>query len=68
MRDPLAGEFATRAKTAGRNAATLSEALFGIGAIFGDDLPREQRFTQAVAEHLDGLFQKGAKATAGALG
>jgi fructuronate reductase len=46
----------------------LSTALFGIGAIFGDDLPREQRFTQVVAGHLDSLFQKGAKATAAALG
>ena len=44
VRDPLAAEFATRAKAAGRNAAALSEALFGLGAIFGDDLPREDRF------------------------
>ena len=67
VRDPLAAEFAIRAKAAGRDAAALSEALLGIGAIFGDDLPREQRFTQAVAEHLDNLFRKGAKATAAAL-
>lgn len=46
VRDPLAAEFASRAGAAGRDAATLSQALFGIGAIFGDDLPREQRFTQ----------------------
>lgn len=68
VRDPLAAEFATRAKAAGRNAAALSEALFGLGAIFGDDLPREDRFTQAVAGHLGYLFQKGAKATAATLG
>lgn len=68
VRDPLAAEFATRAKAAGRNAAALSEALFGLGAIFGDDLPREDRFTQAVAGHLGNLFQKGAKATAATLG
>lgn len=68
VRDPLAAEFATRAKAAGRDAAALSQALFDLGAIFGDDLPREQRFTQAVAGHLGSLFQKGAKATAGALG
>jgi len=67
VRDPLASEFAARARTAGRNATALSEALFGIGAIFGDDLPRETRFTQAVAEHLDSLFRKGATATAAAL-
>jgi fructuronate reductase len=68
VRDPLAAEFAIRAKAAGRNAAALSEALLGIGAIFGDDLPREARFTRAVSEHLDSLFQKGAKATAATLG
>jgi fructuronate reductase len=68
VRDPLAGEFAIRAKALGRDAVALSTALFGIGAIFGDDLPREQRFTQAVAGHLDSLFQKGARATAAALG
>lgn len=64
VRDPLAAEFAARAKAAGRNAAALSTALFDLGAIFGNDLPREQRFTQAVADHLGSLFQKGAKATA----
>jgi len=68
VRDPLAAEFALRAKALGRDAVALSTALFGIGAIFGDDLPREQRFTQAVAGHLDSLFQNGAKATAAALG
>lgn len=68
VRDPLAAEFAIRAKALGRDAVALSEALFGLGAIFGDDLPREQRFTQAVAGHLDSLFTKGAKATAAALG
>jgi fructuronate reductase len=66
--DPLAAEFTSRAKAAGRNAAALSEALFGIGAIFGEDLPREERFTKLVSRHLDSLFQKGAKATAAALG
>ncbi|RXT46239.1 mannitol dehydrogenase [Bosea sp. Tri-44] len=68
VRDPLAAEFAIRAKALGRDAVALSTALFGIVAIFGEDLPREQRFTQVVAGHLDSLFQKGAKATAAALG
>jgi fructuronate reductase len=68
VRDPLAAEFAVRAKALGRDATALSAALFDIGAIFGDDLPREERFTQAVAGHLDSLFRTGAKATAAALG
>ncbi|CAN7448809.1 mannitol dehydrogenase family protein [Bosea sp. LjRoot90] len=68
VRDPLAAEFALRAKALGRDAVALSTALFGIVAIFGEDLPREERFTRLVSRHLDSLFQKGAKATAAALG
>jgi fructuronate reductase len=68
VRDPLAPEFAKRAAAAGRDAAGLSQALLGIEAIFGTDLPREERFTQAVAKHLDALFAKGAKTTAAGLG
>lgn len=68
VRDPLAAEFAVRAKALGRDATALSAALFDIGAIFGDDLPREERFTSLVARHLDSLFRTGAKATAAALG
>ncbi|GAU83075.1 mannitol dehydrogenase family protein [Bosea sp. BIWAKO-01] len=67
VRDPLAGEFARIATQAGRNAQALSSGLLGIEAIFGSDLPRETAFTQAVARQLDGLFSKGAKATAAAL-
>jgi fructuronate reductase len=67
VRDPLAAEFAARAARAGRNATALSAALFGIEAIFGPDLPREQVFTQAVQRHLANLFDKGAKATAAAV-
>lgn len=67
VRDPLAAEFATKATAAGRNAAALSRSLLGIEAIFGSDLPREERFTQAVERHLAALFEKGAKATAASL-
>jgi fructuronate reductase len=67
VRDPLAAEFATRAKAAGRNAAALASALLGIEAIFGSDLPREERFTKPVERHLAALFEKGAKATAAIL-
>lgn len=67
VRDPLAASFAEKAKEAGRNAAALSRSLLGIEAIFGSDLPREERFTQAVERHLAALFEKGAKATAASL-
>ena len=67
VRDPLATEFATKARAAGRNAAALSRSLLDIEAIFGADLPREERFTQAVERHLAALFETGAKATAASL-
>ena len=68
VRDPLAGEFQRRSEAAGRNAQALSESLLGIEAIFGPDLPREERFTKAVAAHLAALFDEGAKARAASLG
>lgn len=64
LRDPLAAELKRRADAAGRNAAALVEALTGIEAIFGSDLPREERFTRTVEKHLAALFDKGARATA----
>lgn len=67
VRDPLAAEFATRAQAAGRNAAALSHSLLGIEAIFGSELPREERFTKVVEKHLAALFEKGAKATAASI-
>lgn len=67
VRDPLAVTFAEKARAAGRDATALSRSLFGIEAIFGADLPREPRFTQAVERHLAALFDKGAKATVAAL-
>jgi len=67
VRDPLAAEFARCAAAAGRNPQALSRSLLGIEAIFGADLPREQRFVEAVEGHLATLFDKGAKATAAGL-
>jgi fructuronate reductase len=68
VRDPLAAEFKRRADVAGRNAEALSASLLGIEAIFGSDLPGEQRFRKPVTAHLAALFDKGAKATAASLG
>jgi fructuronate reductase len=67
VRDPLAAEFARRTASAGRNPQALSQSLLGIEAIFGTDLPREERFVKAVESHLAALFDKGAKATAAGL-
>lgn len=68
VRDPLAAELKRRADAAGRNPEALSTSLLGIEAIFGTDLPGEERFTKPVAAHLAALFDKGAKATAAHLG
>lgn len=68
VRDPLAAELKRRADAAGRNPEALSTSLLGIEAIFGTDLPGEERFTKPVAAHLAALFDKGAKATATHLG
>ncbi|MDX3805603.1 mannitol dehydrogenase family protein [Bosea thiooxidans] len=68
LRDPLAAELKRRADAAGRNAEALSTSLLGIEAIFGSDLPAEERFTKPVTTHLASLFDKGAKATTTSLG
>jgi len=68
VRDPLAVEFKRRTEAAGRDAKALVEALTGIEAIFGSDLPQDQRFRKPVVAHLASLFDKGAKATAASLG
>ena len=68
VRDPLAVEFKRRTEAAGRDAKALAEALTGIEAIFGSDLPQDQRFRKPVVAHLASLFDKGAKATAASLG
>lgn len=68
VRDPLAAELKRRADAAGRNPEALSTSLLGIEAIFGTDLPGEERFTKPVAAHLAALSDKGAKATAAHLG
>ncbi|PZU93270.1 MAG: mannitol dehydrogenase [Chelatococcus sp.] len=67
VRDPLAAQFAQATARTGRDAQALATALLGIEAIFGADLPREERFTGPVIAHLGTLFEKGAKATAAGL-
>ncbi len=68
VRDPLVAELKRRTEAAGRDARALAEALIGIGAIFGTDLPGDERFTRPVTAHLASLLDKGAKATAASLG
>jgi fructuronate reductase len=61
--DPLAGRFAAVSAEAGRDSAALARAFFGIGEVFGADLPRDERFAAAVTGWLASLLTRGARAT-----
>ena len=63
-----AAELKRRTEAAGRDPQKLVEALTGIEAIFGTDLPGDLRFTKPLTAHLASLLDKGAKATAASLG
>lgn len=60
VRDPLAAEFARIAADCGPVAARLAPALMGLRAIFGDDLPADPRFRDAVTAALAQLYAHGA--------
>ena len=62
VRDALAPTF--RRLGAGRDdAAGLLDAFLGLAAVFGDDLPRDPRFRQAVEAALAALLRDGAART-----
>ena len=64
VRDPLAALLRQRLDTAGDEASERVSALLGVTAVFGDDLPRDQQFKDAVATAYVSLLVKGARATA----
>ena len=67
LRDPLADEL--RRRTAGlEDAAAISDSLLGLDAVFGRDLPADQRFTGAVTAALSSLLREGAAATVARFG
>ena len=67
LRDPLADEL--RRRTAGlEDAAAISDSLLGLDAVFGRDLPADQRFTGAVTAALSGLMREGAAAAVARFG
>ena len=67
LRDPLADEL--RRRTAGTDGPrALADALFGLDAVFGCDLPAEPRFVRAVGAALSGLMRDGAAATVARFG
>lgn len=67
LRDPLADEL--RRRTAGlEDAGAIADSLLGLDAVFGRDLPADQRFTRAVSDALSGLMREGAAATVARFG
>jgi len=63
--DPLAPRFASIAREHGAEPERYARALMGIGAIFGNDLPRDERFVAPVVAWTRQLFEHGAIATLG---
>ena len=61
--DPLAARFATLAAEHRGDIEGFARGLLAIDAIFGDDLPREPRFTQPAIASLGALFRNGALRT-----
>jgi fructuronate reductase len=66
VRDPLAKRLRGLADEAGP-ADRLAPALFSVREVFGDDLPRDPRFTKPVTDALDALFRNGARAVVSGL-
>ncbi|MBV6658633.1 MAG: mannitol dehydrogenase family protein [Devosiaceae bacterium] len=71
VQDPMAERFADLAAAArvpvggegAFDAKRLAEGFFGLRAVFGEDLPRDDRFTASVVRALERLCQDGARAT-----
>lgn len=63
VRDPMAARLRELADRAGGAAESLASALFAVREIFGDDLPKDSRFTGAVTANLARLYEKGARRT-----
>jgi fructuronate reductase len=63
VRDPMSGRLRELADRAGGSAERLSRELFAVREIFGDDLPKDPRFTGAVTTALAQLYAGGAKRT-----
>ena len=62
LADPLAGRFRAITARAGSDPAALAPGFLALSEIFGDDLPREERFTAAVTGWLGTLIAQGARA------
>ena len=63
VRDPLAAQFAAIAAAAAGDSDALGRGLLRLTAIFGDDLPRNARFVDALLGWLSRLAAVGVRAT-----
>jgi len=68
VRDPMAARLREIADRAGGSPEKLAGDLFAVREIFGDDLPKDPRFTALVTENLKRLYEKGAKRTVAEFG
>lgn len=63
VRDPLLPCFRDVLRNAGRDVPRIVSALLGVKAIFGDDLPADPRFRQAVGDALTSICSAGSGQT-----
>jgi fructuronate reductase len=63
VRDPLLPRFREVLLNAGRDVPRIVDVLLGLKAIFGDDLPADPRFRQAVSEALTSIYSLGSGPT-----
>jgi fructuronate reductase len=63
VRDPLAADYAAIAARAQGNPRALAEGLFGLRAVFGEELAANQKFRTRVTNHLQDLHSAGGAAT-----
>jgi fructuronate reductase len=66
--DPLAARFVAIAARAGEDAGALASGFLALREVFGDDLPRDQRFIDEVTGWLCALLERGARAAVGEAG
>jgi fructuronate reductase len=63
LADPLADRLRAIAASAGADPAALTTGFMALHEVFGEDLPRQPRFTAAVTAWLESLLTRGARAT-----
>jgi fructuronate reductase len=63
VQDPLAEELAARVAQAGGDPGAIVDALLGVRAVFGDDLPAAAPFRDELRAALAALIAHGARAT-----